>query len=540
MRFAIPLALMAGMTGAAVAATPSPAAPMRAIVTYKSLPPGIASELNLMRVAEGVVTEGVVLPTINSVALTAPRSLLELLAKDARVLAIRPQRRLKLNLYGSVEQINARGVELAETVGPAACAKERPGVTGAGVTVAVIDSGIHAAHPGLLGRVLQGFNFEGSLPQREAGVFSVDESDAYAEATGASALQDEVGHGTHCAGIIGGDGTGAAGLDLAGVAPGVQMIAMKIASAGNGVAADIGFEANSVQAIDYLTRHKDALGVRVASNSWGLLAEEEQAVLLGPTDFDPVAAAIRAAVAEGIVMVFAAGNDGGGPDEDTIRAFPNSMEEVITVGSACKANNGSCQAGQVNGFTSRGPAVDVAAPGDQILSAMAPNSILAPLGQTLEGDYFGDSPSDEVQNRAGYMRLSGTSMATPHVAGVVALLLQANPELTPQQVHDILTTTATDMVVEGDLELLPGFDKASGHGMVNVRKALAMAVGAPVSDSCPAPDVPPTPGNNPPVIEPKPTTDAIASPDGRFGGSMGLLLSLGLLLGATVRQKLRR
>lgn len=518
MRIAMALALLIASTGMASIATAEPADRMRAIVTYKSLPPGIASELNLMRVPEGMVIEGTVLPTINSVALTAPRSLLELLAQDDRVLAIRPQRRLKLNLYGSVEQLNARGVELAETVGPAACSKERPGVTGAGVTVAVIDSGIHAAHPGLLGRVLEGFNFEGSLIDREAGVLSVDEADAYAEATGASALQDEVGHGTHCAGIIGGDGTGAAGLNLAGVAPGVHMVSMKIASAGNGVAADIGFEANSVRAIDYLTRHKDALGVRIASNSWGLLEEEEQAVLLGPTDFDPVAAAIRAAVAEGIVMVFAAGNDGGGPEEDTIREFPNSMEEVITVASACKASFGSCPDGEVNSFSSRGAAVDVAAPGDEILSAMSPASILAPLGQTLEGDYFGDSAADEAQNRLNYMRLSGTSMATPHVAGVVALLLEANPELTPAEVRTILTSTATDMVVKGDPELVTGFDKASGFGLVNVRKALTMAIGAPIDGLCPSssPTEQPT---SPPVVPPTTAPDLVDHNDaGRFGG----------------------
>ena len=525
---------------AATAATASPTDPVRAFVTYQQLPPGIASELNLLRVGNAVVLEGAVIPTINSVSITAPRAVLDYLATDPRVLAIRPQRKLKLHHYSSVEQINARGVELAETVGPAACSKERPGVTGAGVTVAVIDSGVHAAHPGLLGRVLTGLNFEGSLPQRETGVVSVEEADAYAEATGPTALQDEVGHGTHCAGTIGGDGTGSSGLNLAGVAPGVEMISMKIASGANGVVADAGFEANAVRAIDYLTRHKDTLNARVASNSWGLLAEEEQAILLGPTDFDPVQAAVRAAVEAGIVMVFAAGNDGPGPD--TVRAFPNAMEEVITVGSACKASFGSCPAGEMNDFSSRGASVDVAAPGDQILSAQSPNSVLAPLGQTLEGDYFGDSPQDEAQNRINYMRLSGTSMATPHVAGVVALLLEASPELTPAEVRTILTTTATDMAIEGHEELLPGFDLASGHGLVNVRKALAMAVGAPVTDSCPAatpttPVTPVTPPPAPPAVTP--VTPAPAVTEGRFGGGAFGLGLLVLLMAAGERRRRR-
>lgn len=265
-------ALIAGLASAtAAAAAPADALrPVPAIVTYRSLPPGIAAELNLLRVAEGPIQFGAVLPTIHSVAITAPQAMLELLARDPRVLAVRPQRRLKLNLHSSVAQLNARGVETAEMVGPATCAVERPGVTGAGVTVAVIDSGVFAAHPGLLGRVLEGRNFELSQLQRQSGgVLTAEEWDSYAEATGPSALQDEVGHGTHCAGIIGGDGTGASGLNLAGVAPGVNMVSLKIASAINGVVEDIGFEANAVMAIDYLVRHKNELGVRVASNSWG-------------------------------------------------------------------------------------------------------------------------------------------------------------------------------------------------------------------------------------------------------------------------------
>ncbi|TAJ53157.1 MAG: hypothetical protein EPN60_04220 [Nevskiaceae bacterium] len=514
--FHLLLLSMLASAGTATAATTDPLQPLPAIISYRqALPPGIASELNLLRVPEGVVASGVVLPSIRSVALTAPRALLELIARDPRVLAVRPQRRLKLDLYGSVAQMNARGVEIAEEVGPKGCAVERPGVTGAGVTVAVIDSGIFSAHPALLGRVTAGRNFEFSQLQRQSGgVLTAEEWDQYAEATGPSALQDEVGHGTHCAGIIGGDGTGASGLDLRGVAPGVNLVSLKIASAANGIVEDIGFEANAVMAIDYLVRHREDLGnVRVASNSWGLLEEEFQAPLLGPTDFDPVKLAVQNAVAENIVMVFAAGNDGGGPDQDTLRPVPTAMEEVITVASACKADHGSCESGHVNSFTSRGNGVDIAAPGDQILATMSPASVLAPLGQATEGDYFGDSPQDQVQNRAFYMRLSGTSMAAPHIAGVAALLLEAAPELSPAQLRELLVSTATDMAVEGDPELVAGYDKASGYGLVNVRKALAASVGAPLGDVCPSST--PVPG------DPSPTA---SSGGGASGGATLLLL----------------
>lgn len=481
---------------------------------HAPMPAGIAGELNLLGVPNGVVV-----PSINAVAVTAPDALIAVIAQDSRVRAIRAQRRLQLHLYGSVSQIAARDVDVPEMTGEASCPLERPGVTGAGVTVAVVDSGVFAAHPALLGRVLEGRNFELSLLQRElSGVLSAEEWDLYATASGPTALQDEVGHGTHCAGIIGGDGTGASGLDLRGVAPGVNMVSMKIASAVNGVVEDIGFEANSVMALDYLVRHHEELGVRVASNSWGLLAEEVQSPIFGATDFDPVAEVVKAAHAEGIVLVFSAGNDGGDAENPAIRAVPNAMDEVIAVASACKADNGSCAGGGINGFSSRGAAVDVAAPGDQILSAMSP-SILAPIGQALEGSYFGDSPQDEVANRALYMRLSGTSMSAPHVAGVVALLLEANPDLSPEQVREVLVNTADDMIGEEGSELLEGFDTASGFGMVNTRKALATAMGAPYAEL--------------------PATCKVSAPaarvQGRFGGALAPLLLLLLVSAAGLR-----
>lgn len=444
-----------------------------AFIAFHQLPDGIAGELDLAGASTGRV-----MPTIQAVAVTAPRPLLELYARDPRVKAVTLQRPLQWHLYSSVAQIQAdnMGQSSELVVDPEGNTYERPPVDGSGVTVAVIDSGIFSAHPDFgapgASRVIGGANFELSLAERNTGVLPAEVWDGYAEVSGVTALQDEVGHGTHCAGIIGGSGAASSGIINQGVAPGVNLVSLKIASAVNGVVEDIGFEANAVAAIDYLIRHREALGnVRVASNSWGLLAEEAQG-LLGPTDFDPVREVVLAAVEAGIVMVFSAGNDGPGPE--TVRPIPNGMDEVITVAAACKADRGACAAGGITGFSSRGEAVDVTAPGDQILSTASP-SILNPIGQALEGDYFGDSLQDELQNRAAYIRLSGTSMSAPHVAGVAALILQANPELTPAEVEAVLIASANDMHIEGDPELLPGFDLASGHGMVNARQAVLLA-----------------------------------------------------------------
>lgn len=511
------LAVLLLSTALPVAAqAPAPLELIPAFIAYKSAPPANISE----KLSAAGIVQGIVLPTINAVAVTAPLAALQQAAKDPNVHAIVRQRRLQLHLYGSVTQINAMGVDQPETFeNEDGDVLERPGVTGAGVTVAVVDSGIEAVHPGLLGRVLAGRSFEFTLLQRESGVIPAAVWDVYSQAAGPTALIDEVGHGTHCAGIVGGDGTGASGLELRGVAPGVNFVSIKIASAFNGVVADVGFEANAVAALDHLLRNREALGnPRVVSNSWGILEEEEQAPIFGPTNYDPLAEIVRKVVDAGMVMVFSAGNDGGGPGVDTVRPIPGGMDEVISVASSCKADNGSCPGGQVNSFSSRGASVDVAAPGDQILSAMAA-SILAPLGQATEGDYYGESQTDAVQNRANYMRLSGTSMAAPHVAGVVALLLQANPTLTPAQVREILVKTADDMVVDGDPELVKGFDHASGHGQVNVRRALEQAVL---------------------LAQPPQPSKSLAKRSGaRFGGALGLPLLLVLMAGVWLRRTRR-
>ena len=467
LRRLLALSLVAGIAPALSAAPLE-----RAFIAFDDkLPAGIAQEMELRGVLDGQV-----IPTINAVAVTAPRVVLEAYARDPRVRAVTLQRRLALHLYSSRPQSQADGLAEAGTESFGGEPLERPGVTGAGVTVAVIDTGVFMPHPdfGLPGasRVIAGVNLEFSLFARESGVMPADVWDTYASTTGTVALQDEVGHGTHVAGIIAGDGTAASGLTLRGMAPGAQLVAFKIASPFNGVVEDVGFEANAVAAIDHMIRHREELGnIRVANNSWGLLENEAQG-LLGPTDFDPVREVTLAAVEAGIVMVFSAGNDGPGPD--TVRPIPNGMDEVISVAAACKADQGGCPAGGIAGFSSRGESVDITAPGDQIISTSS-LSVLEPIGQLLEGDYFGDAPQDQLQNRVAYLRLSGTSMSSPHIAGIVALILEANPDLTPAQVEEVLTSTADDMFIENDVELVPGYDVASGFGMVNAGRAVALA-----------------------------------------------------------------
>lgn len=325
---------------------------------------------------------------------------------------------------------------------------------GKGVTVAVVDTGIESFHPDLESRVVKHLNFEPGyfMDMINDGVYS----DQLVEATGNPI--DSYGHGTHVAGIIAGTGEASTSdEDVSGVAPGASLVNFKIADVHEGVdcsvPCDLGWELNALVAYEYLIEHRKDKGfpggIRVANNSWSIYEVD--------SGVEPITLIVKAAAQKGIVNVFAASNDG--PAENTVAPGPNSLEQVITVAAACKSED-SCGAGQIASFSSRGPQVDLAAPGDNIYSTMARASVFGPIGS--------HNPPGGPENKAYYVGLSGTSMATPFISGVVALMLQANPRLKMAQVEKILLGTAED---RGD----KGFDTAFGYGFVNALKAVTKA-----------------------------------------------------------------
>jgi serine protease AprX len=323
---------------------------------------------------------------------------------------------------------------------------------GKGVTVAVIDTGIEP-HPDLADRVAANFNFEPGwfMDMIHDGKYS----DQLVEATGNPV--DSYGHGTHVAGIVAGDGRTGTGADFSGVAPGATLVNFKIADAWQGVTCsvpcDFGWELNALVAYEYLIEHRHDPrfpgGIRIATNSWSIYEVDSGA--------EPISLIVKAAAKRGLINLFAAGNDG--PDKNTVALGPNSLESVLTVAAACKAVD-SCGAGKIADFSSRGPQVDIAAPGDNIYSTIARASVLWPIGS--------HTPPGDPSNAFHYAGFSGTSMATPHVAGIVALMLDANPSLGWRPVERILTETARDLGK-------PGFDHAFGYGMANAFRAVERA-----------------------------------------------------------------
>lgn len=304
------------------------------------------------------------------------------------------------------------------------------GFDGSGVTVAIIDSGADGLHPDLAnGKLVQNVKIAGS-PVTSPTFTQVIENLPTSDTSS--------GHGTHCAGIVAGTGSASGGY-YRGVAPGASLVGV-----GTG---DLIFVFFALEGFDYVISHRTQYGIKVVSNSWGASG--------APFDAnDPINVASKAAHDAGITVVFASGNDG--PGDNTLN--PYSVAPWV-IGVAAGAKDGTTLAD----FSSRGIAGDpvyhptITAPGVGIVSTRAPNTALPVLGIT---DDINIQPSWIPY----YTTMSGTSMATPHVAGVCALMYDANPSLTPDQIKSVLTSTATPM---------PGYSAyQTGAGYINAYAAV--------------------------------------------------------------------
>jgi serine protease AprX len=429
------------------AAILSPEASPRAIVGFGH----DVTPATIRRLSEAGIGKAVVLDTIDAVGVLGPRSAYMAIARWSDVEYVAADLPLQLDNYSAKKDTFVNDVRAGKK-------PLRTKYDGKGVTVAVIDTGIQSTHPDLDDRVIKDLNFEPAWFFDS--IYDGTYTDQVVEASGNKV--DSYGHGTHVAGIIAGTGeAGAAGgaeADMSGVAPGANLVNFKIADASQGFClagepCDFGWEMNALVAYEYLIEHrKDEAypgGIRVANNSWSVFEVD--------SDAEPITLIVEKAAEVGIINLFAAGNDG--PGEDTVNPGPNSLEEVITVAASCKSDDSSCGLGHIADFSSRGPQVDIAAPGKAIYSTWAQGSALPTIDH---------APPGPPENRAWYVGASGTSMATPHVAGIVALMLQANPKLTHAKIERILTKTAVDYGAKG-------FDTAFGFGQVNALKAVTAA-----------------------------------------------------------------
>ena len=320
------------------------------------------------------------------------------------------------------------------------------GFTGAGVTVMVNDSGIDATHADLA--------FGDRVVENVQALTNLSSILTFLPVTYLEGqLNSDIssGHGTHCAGTVGGGGAQSGGLH--------RGVATDAAIVGYGSGAVISI-LDAVGGFDYAIANKNSFGapIRVISNSWG------SSGAFDPTD--PVNIASYEAYKQGIVTVFAAGNEG--PAANTINPY-SVAPWVISVGAGNKdgtladfssrgnpgeTGNFTMPDGQSWTYTSQPTLV---ATGVSIVSTRALTGVLPVLS----------APEDinlDPLHLPFYTHMSGTSMATPHVAGIVALLFEADPSLTPAQVKQILVNTAVPMPGRSAFEVGAGHVDAYAAG----------------------------------------------------------------------------
>ena len=372
---------------------------------------------------------------------TVPTALQVAALKANGIVAVQPMKRVPLAIVfgtvASMQQAVASGaandiypdeaIELLDTASSdamGAAATRAAGLTGKGVTVAVVDSGCDATHPDLAKRVVRNVK----LYSGEYVNVRPDGSNTIVIPFEMGPYQDSDiggGHGTHVAGIIAADGT--SGSDHLGVAPEADLVCYSIG--------EVLFTTAVVTAYDHMLEQPGLWSIDVVNNSWGNSFRQ-----FDPRD--PVAVVTKAVADQGVHIFFAAGNSGHSDAEMSLNPF-SQAPWVTSVASATltkRRSNSSSNGlrfdnsearfgGEHTIFTGDRIGIyhpDVAAPGNAISSSCASSGVA-----------IGPCPT------YGNATASGTSMASPHVAGAAAVLLQANPRLTTDQLRNALQSTAT-------------------------------------------------------------------------------------------------
>jgi serine protease AprX len=311
-----------------------------------------------------------------------------------------------------------------------------PGVTGAGVTVAILDTGI-AAHPALTGKVV-------------AHVSKI---------AGDPTTNDAHGHGTHIAGIIAGNSSASkyvTSLYRGGIAPDVRLVNVRVLGA-NGT----GWTSDVIAGIEWVIANRDKYKIRAINLSLGHPVTE-------PSTTDPLCIAVMKATAAGIVVIASAGNAGKAEDGTPILGgitSPGNSPHAITVGAMNTKGTISRSDDIMTTYSSRGPTKfehavkpDVVAPGNKVVS-------LETSGSYLQRNYSQFHMAGTRTN--AYMHLSGTSMSAAVVTAGVALLMQAHPNISATQLKMALQTGSTYMKDGGLM--------AGGAGSVNFWTSRKMA-----------------------------------------------------------------
>jgi len=300
------------------------------------------------------------------------------------------------------------------------------GGTGEGIGIAILDTGIYP-HPDLTSPTNRIVAFKDFVNGRQS-------------------PYDDNGHGTHCAGDAAGNGGKSAGK-YKGPAPAAKLVGIKVLNKQGS-----GSMSNLLAGIQWCINNKDRYRIKILSMSLGGKATVSARE-------DPLCQAVGKAWRSGIVVCAAAGNEG--PGARTISS-PGIEPVIITVGAFDDKNTKNTGDDVIAGFSSRGPTIDgltkpdVAAPGANVISLLSPNSYIGKTNKKLRVGRW-------------YISLSGTSMATPVCAGVVALILEKCPGMTPGDVKKLLTSKC---------KTVSGLPNAEGAGRIDALASVNNCKGA--------------------------------------------------------------
>ncbi len=399
-----------------------------AVIVYHHLP----TDTDIADLQNLGVLGGTRYRALPMIAVTTTKSRVAAISHFPAVRSIYGNRTFQWNL--DLAARNLTGVERVRRSNELTQANRGLPVSGRGVTVAVLDTGVDGTHTDLAGRVVQNIKL--------ADTQSLGAGFNYPVATSTLPNTDQAyGHGTFVAGVIAGNGQQSSGK-YAGVAPGANILGL---SAGD---ASLLFV---LSGFDYLLANGAAFNVRVVNCSFS-----------ANTVFDvndPVNIATRMLTDNGVNVVFSAGNTGPGADS----LNPYSVAPwVISTGAVDNL-------GKLASFSSRGDfgsalfRPTIVAPGVNTVSLRA--STVAAV-TTVDGAAANDAALSSTE-LPYYTTGSGTSFSAPQVAGVIALMLEANPNLTPAQVRDVLQRTATP--------LPPYYLYEVGAGLLNAHAAVVEA-----------------------------------------------------------------
>ena len=353
---------------------------------------------------------------INAVNVQLTMSAMQALENDPNVTYISPNR----------TSIGMLDIVTATVNAPAAW---QLGLDGTGVGVAVIDSGITPKDD-----LMMAGGVGSRIVYSESFIGVADTTDGY-------------GHGTHVAGIVGGNGADSTGSGFTrtykGLAPNVNLINLRVLDQ-NGA----GLEANVIAAIDRAIQLQSTYNIRIINLSLGHAIYESYTL-------DPLCQEVEAAWRAGIIVVTAAGNYGRDNSRSThgygTIVSPGNDPYVITVGATKTNGTPSRLDDSVASYSAKGPTLidhivkpDLVAPGNNVVSLLSsPNcTLIQNFPRTAVNANNYETWGTYATSAPNYFRLSGTSMAAPVVSGAAALLLQQQPFLTPDQVKARLMKTA--------------------------------------------------------------------------------------------------